>query len=173
MAQEIESRGVFGIRREDMILVTGATGFVGLSLIARLAREGVETRACVRSDDVAMPQGVEKLRVGSLAADTDWSRALVGGRVMVHAAARVHMMEDRGSDPLAEFRRVNVRGSLNLARQAAAAGLQRFVFVSSIKVNGEGTKSGRPFSADDIAAPLDPYGISKMEAGQGLQEIAA
>lgn len=92
---------------------------------------------------------------------------------MVHAAARVHVMDDRASDPLAEFRRINVQGTLNLARQAAAAGVRRFVFISSIKVNGEATKLGIPFSADDIPAPLDPYGVSKMEAEQGLREIAA
>jgi len=156
-----------------MILVTGATGFVGAALVAGLARDGVETRACVRRDGATMPDSVETVRIGGLTADADWSRALAGVGVMVHAAARVHVMDDRASDPLAEFRRINVQGTLNLARQAAAAGVRRFVFISSIKVNGEATKLGIPFSADDIPAPLDPYGVSKMEAEQGLREIAA
>ena len=106
-------------------------------------------------------------------AETDWSRALTGVSVVVHAAARVHVMVDAATDPLAEFRRVNVQGTLHVARQAAAAGVRRFVFVSSVKVNGEATKLGVPFSAEDVPAPLDPYGVSKMEAEQGLRQIAA
>ncbi|MDO8773730.1 MAG: SDR family oxidoreductase [Burkholderiaceae bacterium] len=155
-----------------MILVTGATGFVGSALIARLAHEGIETRACVRRDNASMPNGVHTVQVGDLTADADWSHALTGVGVIVHAAARVHVMDDTATDPMAEFRRVNVQGTLLLARQAAAAGVRRFVFISSIKVNGEATKLGIPFSADDFPAPLDPYGVSKMEAEQGLREIA-
>jgi UDP-glucose 4-epimerase len=82
-------------------------------------------------------------------------------------------MSDTATDPLEEFRRVNVQGTLNLARQAAAVGVRRFVFVSSIKVNGESTQLGFPFTADDAPAPLDAYGVSKMEAEQGLRELAA
>jgi UDP-glucose 4-epimerase len=82
-------------------------------------------------------------------------------------------MADKAADPLEEFRRVNVQGTLNLARQAAAAGVRRFVFISSIKVNGEATQLGRSFTADDAPAPLDAYGVSKMEAEQGLRELAA
>jgi nucleoside-diphosphate-sugar epimerase len=155
-----------------MILVTGATGFVGDALVARLAREGLETRACVRRNDAPMPDGVHSVQVGDFTADTDWSRALAGVSVIVHAAARVHVMVDEVPDPLAEFRRVNVAGTLNLARQAAAAMVKRFVFISSVKVNGEATLPGRPFAADDMPAPLDPYGVSKMEAEQGLGKIA-
>jgi nucleoside-diphosphate-sugar epimerase len=84
----------------------------------------------------------------------------------------VHVMADTAADPLEEFRRVNVQGTLNLAQQAAAAGANRFVFVSSIKVNGESTKLGAPFKADDVPAPKDAYGVSKMEAEQGLRELA-
>ena len=108
-----------------------------------------------------MPDDVHTVQVGGLTADADWSRALAGVAAVVHAA-----------DPLTEFRRVNVQGTLHLARQAAAVGVRRFVFISSIKVNGEATKLGKSFSADDIPAPLDAYGISKMEAEQGLREIA-
>ncbi len=156
-----------------MILVTGATGFVGTALVARLAREGIEARACIRRDDASMPTGIHTVHVGDLTGDADWSQALAGIGVVVHAAARVHVMDDTAADPLVEFRRINVYGTLNLARQAAVAGVRRFVFISSIKVNGEATKLGFPFSADDIPAPLDPYGVSKMEAEQGLREIAA
>ena len=156
-----------------MILVTGATGFVGSALVSRLAHEGIETRASVRRDNTSMPNGVHTVQVGDLTADADWSRALAGVGVIVHAAARVHVMDDTATNPLDEFRRINVQGTLNLARQAAAAGVRRFVFISSIKVNGEATKLGVPFSADDIPAPLDPYGVSKMEAEQGLRAMAA
>lgn len=155
-----------------MILVTGATGFVGSALVAKLARDGTETRACVRKIDAVVPAGVQVTRVAGLTADADWSDALVHVDALVHAAARVHVMDDSATDPLTEFRRVNVEGTLRLARQAATAGVRRFVFVSSIKVNGEATALGMPFSADDTPAPLDPYGVSKMEAEQGLHELA-
>lgn len=111
--------------------------------------------------------------MGDLEPSSDWSVALEEISTVVHCAARVHVMTDTAADPLTEFRRVNVQGTLNLARQAAAFGVQRFVFISSIKVNGEATKLDQPFTADDEPAPLDPYGISKMEAEQGLRKIAA
>ena len=155
-----------------LILVTGSTGFVGTALVARLARDGTETRACVRHSDAAMPNGVHTVQVGGLTGDADWSHALKGVSVVVHVAARVHVMNDIAADPLTEFRRVNVEGTLNLARDAAAAGVERFVFLSSIKVNGESTLLGQPFSADDKTAPLDAYGVSKMEAEQGLRKLA-
>ena len=155
------------------LLITGATGFVGTAVVARLAREGAETLACVRCNDASMPNGVHTVQVGDLTANTDWSSALAGVSVLVHTAARVHVMDDTAADPLTEFRRVNVQGTLHLARQAAAAGVKRFVFVSSVKVNGEATLSGQPFTADVVPAPLDPYGVSKMEAEQGLRRIAA
>jgi nucleoside-diphosphate-sugar epimerase len=165
-----------------MILVTGATGFVGAALVARLAREGAETRACVRRNDASMPEASTLCSVGDLTADTDWSRALAGVSVVVHAAARAHVMDDTAADPLTEFRRVNVQGTLHLARQAAAAGVRRFVFVNSIKVNGEATHAPHPctlprgerekFSEDDLPAPLDPYGVSKMEAEQCLRQLS-
>ncbi len=153
--------------------MTGATGFVGSSLVVRLAREGVEIRACVRRDNAELPKCVQVVRVGNLTAETEWSHALSGVDVVVHAAARVHVMQDAAADPLQEFRRVNVQGTLQLARQAAAAGVRRFVFISSIKVNGEATQPGHPFTADDVPAPMDAYGVSKMEAEQGLREMAA
>ncbi len=104
---------------------------------------------------------------------TDWTVALRSVDQVAHLAARVHVMNDKSMDPLAEFRQVNVEGTANLARQAAAAGVRRFVYLSSIKVNGEFTQEGHPFTADDAPAPEEPYGVSKHEAEQVLRQIAA
>jgi nucleoside-diphosphate-sugar epimerase len=158
-----------------MILVTGATGFVGNALVNRLAAEsaGNGVVAAVRQNNSPWPEGVREVQVGNLLTNTDWSDSLRSVNAVVHCAARVHVMQDDASDPLQIYREVNVNGTLNLARQAARAGVQRFVFVSSIKVNGESTLPGRPFSADDAPEPLDPYGVSKLEAEQGLWKIEA
>jgi len=153
-------------------LVTGANGFVGSVLCARLRRDGVPVRGAVRSLN-SKPDGAEAFAIGSLSSDTDWTVALRNVEQVVHLAARVHVMNDKSSDPLAEFRRVNVEGTAALARQAAVAGVKRFVFLSSVKVNGEFTEAGHPFTADDAPAPEDSYGVSKYEAEQLLRQIAA
>ncbi len=111
--------------------------------------------------------------IRSLSSDTDWTEVLSKVEQVVHLAARVHVMNDKNPDPLAEFRRVNVEATANFARQAAAAGVKRFVYLSSVKVNGEFTEAGQPFTADDAPAPKDPYGVSKHEAEQLLRLIAA
>ena len=155
-------------------LVTGANGFVGHAVWQRLnAMSGVQAVGSVRRAAAFTDTGASVVAFGDLSAQTDWSEALAGVEAVVHAAARVHVMDDAATDPLAECRRVNVQGALHLARQAAAAGVRRFVFISSIKVNGESTLPGQPFTADDVPAPQDPYGVSKMEAEQGLRELAA
>ena len=153
-------------------LVTGANGFVGSALCARLRKDGTPVRGAVRSSN-ARPGGTEGVTIDGLASDTDWSEALKNVEQVVHLAARVHVMSDKSSDPLAEFRRVNVEGTAALARQAAVAGVRRFVYLSSVKVNGEFTEAGHPFTADDAPAPEDPYGVSKHEAEQLLRQIAA
>lgn len=155
-----------------MILVTGATGFVGRALCAALIKSGPIRIAIRQPADEAQTAGFEVVR-GELSATADWSAAMNGIEAVVHCAARVHVMNDDAPDPLAEFRRINVEGSLQLARQAAAAGVRRFVFLSSIKVNGEQTEPGRPFTADQVPAPVDPYGVSKMEAEAGLRGLAS
>lgn len=155
-----------------MILVTGGSGFVGSAVLAEASRNSsFKVRAAVRRY-VALPDNVEQVQVSDLTANTDWSRALSGVDVIIHAAARVHVMRDSAVDPLAEFRRINVGGTLNLASQAAASGVKRFIFISSIKVNGEGTLPGHPYTADDTPAPVDPYGVSKHEAEEGLRRLA-
>lgn len=155
------------------LLVTGATGFVGKALISTLASDKKhQVRACVRRTDVLLPANVAAVTIPDLTAHTDWRIALEHIDAVVHAAARVHVMDESSADPLAAFRRVNVAGTLNLARQAAAAGVRRFIFVSSIKVNGEATTPGHPYTADDVPQPQDPYGVSKHEAEQGLLSLA-
>lgn len=154
------------------ILVTGASGFVGTALCNRLRRDAVSCRAAIRRHILGKDEP-STITVGDIGAETDWQAALYGVQAVVHLAARVHVMEERSADPLAEFRQVNVAGTLNLALQAAAAGIERFIFLSSVKVNGEVTRPGQAFSATDRPAPEDPYGISKLEAERGLRQIEA
>jgi UDP-glucose 4-epimerase len=154
------------------VLVTGATGFVGRAVVDRLVRDGTPVTAAVRRDPTTRI-GIREVRVGDLGPTADWTAALEGCDAVVHCAARVHVMSDTSSDPLAAYRAANVEGSVALAKQAAAAGVRRFIFISSIKVNGEGTALGKPYRASDRPAPVDPYGISKLEAEQALQALAA
>lgn len=154
------------------LLLTGATGFLGSRLARDLhSKPSVTLTAAVRSRKKIPAAHI--VEVQGLDANTDWSTALTNQQVVIHAAARAHIMKDEVADPLAEYRRVNVGGTLNLARQAADAGVKRFIFISSIKVNGEQTTSGHPFTADGTPAPEDAYGISKCESEQGLQQIAS
>ncbi|MEO8119105.1 MAG: SDR family oxidoreductase [Rhodoferax sp.] len=153
-------------------LVTGANGFVGKSLCTELTRRGEDVRAAVRSGHFDRGNS-DYAVVGAIDGGTDWSAGLGDQDVVVHLAARVHVMNDGATDPLAAFRQVNVQGTLNLARQAAAAGVKRFVFISSVKVNGECTFPGQTFAESDVPAPQDAYGLSKHEAEQGLRQLAA
>jgi nucleoside-diphosphate-sugar epimerase len=156
------------------ILVTGGTGFVGRELLLRLAQSaGTTVRATVRGRTDLLPAGVEPVFISELSPGIDWSEGLRGVDIVVHLAARVHAMRDRLPDPLAVFRRVNVESTLALARAADAAGVRRFVFLSSIKVNGERTEPGKPFTCHDAPKPRNAYAVSKLEAEQGLARIAA
>jgi len=110
--------------------------------------------------------------VGAIDGETNWTDALRGVDVVIHLAARVHIMRDKATDPLTEFRAVNADGTLNLARQAAKAGVRRFIYLSSIKVNGDQTLPGQPFTEQDVPAPFGPYAISKYEAEEGLRKLA-
>jgi UDP-4-keto-D-QuiNAc 4-reductase len=154
------------------LLLTGSSGFVGSALLRRLVVTGQGLRACYRALPSTLPDGVECFAIPDLTSESAWRAALDGVRVLVHAAARVHVMDDDAADSLQEFRRVNVEGTVALGRWAAEAGVQRFVFISSVKVLGERTLPCAPFSEDTPPAPEDAYGISKWEAEQGLQQLA-
>ena len=151
------------------ILVTGASGFIGRAFCARLSEaRDVEVIATARSsDNVGAPDG--SITTRELGPGAPWHDLLDSVDVVVHTAARVHVM--RGPDSLAEYRRVNVDGTLNLARQAANCGVQRLVFLSSVKVNGDNTQRGHAFNAEDQPAPVDAYAMSKYEAETGLLRL--
>lgn len=155
------------------VLVTGASGFVGSALVTGLKQQGHDVVATTRSAVSVPVEGVDYQVIGDLDGELDWQSALQDIDVVVHTAARVHVMDDSCDDPLQAFRQVNVVATLGLARQAAEAGVRRFVVISSIKVSGEQTCPGTPFRADDVPRPIDPYGISKLEAEVGLLALAA
>jgi nucleoside-diphosphate-sugar epimerase len=147
------------------IAITGATGFVGRSLLDRLQLAGIAVVELGRR--AAAPESMF-FNIESLGAQTNFGDALSGCDSVVHLAARVHVMRDNATDPLAAFREVNLHGTLNLAHQAATAGVRRFVYLSSVKVNGD---SGA-FCENDMPAPKDAYAQSKWEAEQGLIQLS-
>lgn len=153
------------------VLITGANGFVGQALCAKARARGYLIKGAVRPTQTLAD--VEVVTIGDIDGDTNWQKALRGINVVVHLAARVHVMNEQANDPLQAFRKVNVAGTLNLAKQAAQAGVKRFIFISSIKVNGESTVLGKPFHADDAPMPIDAYGISKHEAEKALRQLAS
>lgn len=152
--------------------VTGANGFVGKRVVECFAGRGVSVRAAARGPIDRLPDGAVWAPSPDLGPSADWSAVVAGMDVVVHCAARVHVMNDTAQDPLAEFRRTNCEGTVALARAAASAGVKRFLFLSSIKVNGEGAPANRPYRADDNPQPSDPYGISKLEAEEALFELS-
>jgi nucleoside-diphosphate-sugar epimerase len=155
-----------------IVAVTGANGFVGGALVSHLVFLRHDVRPCVRYGRAIEIAGVKAITVDQLSATTDWSHALSGVQVLVHTAARVHVMKEKCRYSLSEFRRVNVDATINLARHAVQAGVKRFVFLSSIGVNGAET-FGAAYTEADVPAPHSPYAISKYEAELGLEELAA
>lgn len=153
------------------VFLTGATGFVGGAVMRRLVADGARVTAAVRNGAVDFDEDVKVVHFDSFDG-ANWYQSLMGVDAVVHCAARVHVMSDTEVNPLAAFRKVNVAGTLDLAEQAAQAGVRRFVFISSVKVSGEGTRLGKPYAADDPPAPSDPYGVSKLEAEMGLLALA-
>ena len=154
------------------VLVTGASGFIGKSLCKELVNQNKLTVATVRTNEVGLA-GVESMLVRDINEITDWSIALKNVTEIVHLAARVHVMNDKSINPLTEFRKVNVEGTLNLAKQASAAGVKRFIFISSIGVNGNETNINTRFHSADEPNPRNIYSISKQEAELGLHMLSA
>ncbi|WP_226564820.1 UDP-glucose 4-epimerase family protein [Shewanella chilikensis] len=151
-----------------MILITGSSGFLGRALLNSL----------VHSNIVTLSRSIEGQKDGcrhiikDIDSFTDYCNELIDIDCIIHCAARVHVMNDFSCDPLVSYRDVNTAGAINLARQACEAGVKRFVFISSIKVNGESTKEGKPFTPFDPKDPMDYYGQSKSEAEEQLAELA-
>lgn len=154
------------------ILITGANGMVGQAVLEKLI-EKHEVHAAIRQGKYQGGANAVSIAVGNIDSNTVWDDALQGIDVIVHTAARVHQVHDVTDEPLAEFMRVNCDGTLVLARAAAKYGVKRFVFLSTIKVNGEETVFGKAFTETDLAAPHDGYAISKLKAELGLREIGA
>lgn len=148
-----------------LTLVTGASGFVGAHLLQEMRKRGLPVRGVSRQKKPGL------VTVPSYGPGVDWSEYLTDVEAVIHLAARVHVMQETAKDPLAEFRVANVDNTLNLARQAADAGVRRFIFVSTIKVNGESTEPGKPFTANDAPNPQDPYAVSKAEAEVALLDL--
>ena len=174
-SQEVDQR-----LQNPCALITGATGFVGSHLASFLSSQlpEMELRLAVRRrpDELQAPSAVPVGSievVGDINPYTNWSNALIGVDVVIHLAARVHVMKDVALDPLEEYRNANTLATIHLAGEAAKAGVKRFIFLSSIKVNGEETISGQSYSEDSIPAPIDPYGVSKWEAELGLEKVCA
>jgi len=153
-----------------LILISGANGFVGQGLCAALERRGQRVRRALRGAS-SSAAAADSVAVGNMDASTDWRSALRGIDTVIHLAARTHLVNETGGESLAAYREINVGGTRRLAEAASRAGVRRFVFLSSIKVNGESTAE-RPFGEQDVPRPEDAYGISKWEAEQALRQEA-
>ena len=153
------------------VFVTGANGFIGKTLCSRLISENLIIFGAVRSGKASgVCPGTKAIEIGDINGNTDWGNIISEADVVVHTAARVHMMNDPASEPLAAYRKVNVQGTENLARQAAELGVKRFIFLSTVKVNGE--ENRKAYTESDIPSPMDSYGISKMQAEKIVTDIS-
>jgi nucleoside-diphosphate-sugar epimerase len=155
------------------VLVTGASGFIGRRLVARLAADGYAVRASVHRTLPVLPTGCEAVQCGPIGPETDWSAALADVEAIVHLAARAHVIREMAADPLHAFRQVNAEGTRRLAEQGAARGVRRFVLVSSIGVLGRSTDGRPPFRPEDPPEPESPYAQSKLEAERALWAVAS
>lgn len=155
------------------ILVTGATGFVGRALIPLLLDKGWNVSVALRTarSQSDFHPAIRQHVVGEINGNTDWTNVLTDVDVVVHLAARVHVMRDQEADPLEAYRSVNVEGTKRLIEACVMAGVQRFVFMSSVKAVGEGNRNGKPYSETDPPEPIDPYGISKLEAEEVVNQV--
>jgi len=154
------------------VLVTGANGFVGSALATELISRGYFVSELIRNKEHISNANVKTFYIPSLDGLVDLRASLIDVDVVIHLAARVHVMAKKNGNQHAEYVRLNVESTMNLARQAASLGVNRFVFVSSVKVNGELTEKDTSFRADDIPNPQDPYALSKLEAEIGLMQLA-
>lgn len=162
-----------GTQAKSTILVTGATGFVGRFLCYRLLAQGLRVRGTLLTSEnpSSLVNGVEPVRVEPLGADTPWCDALTGVNTVIHLAARVHIMRESSTDPLQEFRKVNLHGTERLALQAAKAGVGRFEFMSTIGINGDNS-GAKSYAESDQPHPHNSYSVSKYEAELALKEIS-
>jgi len=155
------------------VLLTGASGFLGSAVARRLIdEERFSPTFAVRNATLEHIHDDHTVVVGDINADTNWTKALSGTELVIHTAARVHVMNEAVNDPLSTYRKINLEGTINLAKQADKLGVKRFIFISSIKVNGESTLPGKSFTENDAAMPEDPYAISKWETEIELNKLA-
>lgn len=154
------------------IFITGVSGFIGSALANVMHEKNYIIKGGVRTISENIPNYVEQIPYGNISPDTKWESALNGVDTVVHLAARVHVMQDAAKNPLQEFRRINTEATLIFAKQAAEKGVKRFIYLSTIKVNGETTELDKPFTEYDKFVPVDPYALSKYEAELGLLQLA-
>ena len=156
-----------------LILVTGVSGFVGKRLHSTLISLGYPVRAVIRTSEPNLNKDYSDFFiVNEIGKNTDWEMAMNGVETIIHLAARVHVMNEVSSDPYYEFHKINVEGTIALAKKAAYAGVKRFIFLSSVKVNGESTSDARPFNEIVEPRPKDWYAKSKNEAEIELRKLA-
>lgn len=154
------------------ILITGSSGFIGKVLTEKLIANNYLVHASSRNNHQQLTKGVLKFNIGEIDDKTNWEKALAGVNCIIHCAAKTHEIQKLKKDLLNDFRKVNTKGTINLAEQASIHGVKRLIFLSSIKVNGERTSNSSSFKYDDIPNPEDAYGISKWEAEQGLWQVS-